>query len=60
MKLELDVATLPPIPLRYYRGWTVEFNPKTETFQSPILSLFGFLSSRDLEIAMDNAIKRRG
>lgn len=60
MKLEIDVTTLPPIPLRYYKGWTIAFNPKTETFQSDLLCLHGFLSVKDLEKAMDHAIERRG
>lgn len=60
MKLEIDVETLPSIPLRYYKGWTVAFNPKTETFESPLLCCYGFPSIKELENAMDHAIKRRG
>ena len=59
MKLEIEVADLPAIPLRYYRGWTMEFNPKKETFQCPFLSLFGVPSVAELEKEMDKAIERR-
>lgn len=48
------------IPLRYYKGWDIVFTVKTETFSSPILSLYGFLSAKDLEAAMDFAIAKRG
>ena len=47
------------VPLRYYRGWRIEFSVKTERFDSPILCLFGFSSVADLEKAMDYAIDQR-
>jgi len=59
MKIEIDVATLPAIPLRYYRGWQIEFNIKTESFQCPMFCLFGFSNARDLELAVDKAIETR-
>lgn len=48
------------LPLRYYKGWDIEFVAATETFQSPLLCLYGFQSSKDLEKAMDFAIAKRG
>jgi hypothetical protein len=59
MELKIDIATIPVLPLRYYKGWNVEFNVKTETFQSPILCLFGFSNVKDLELAIDNTVKLR-
>ena len=47
------------VPLRYYRGWRIEFSVKTERFDSPILCLFGFSSVADLEKAMDYALAMR-
>ena len=47
------------VPLRYYKGWRIEFSVKTERFDSPILCLFGFSSVADLEKAMDYALARR-
>lgn len=58
MKLEIDTADL-TIPLRYYKGWTIEFSTKTEKFNSPILCLFGFSSVCDLEKAIDYALEQR-
>ena len=59
MKIELEVCDLPPIPLRCYRGWTIEFNAAREHFQCPFLCLFDFDSVKELEKAADLAIKRR-
>ena len=59
LTLNIDTRNL-EIPLRYYKGWTVVFSTSTETFSSPILCLFGFLSAKDLETAMDFAIQKRG
>lgn len=59
MKFEIDVLALPPLPLRYYKGWSIVFDIRTETFQSPLLCLFNFSSVRDLETAMDFAILQR-
>ena len=47
------------IPLRYYKGWRIEFSVKTERFDSPILGLFGFNSVVDLENAMDYVLAIR-
>jgi hypothetical protein len=47
------------VPLRYYRGWRIEFSVKTERFDSPILGLIGFSSVADLEKAMDYALAMR-
>ena len=47
------------IPLRYYKGWRIEFSVKTERFDSPILGLIGFSSVADLEKAMDYALAMR-
>jgi len=60
MKLEIAVETLTTIPLRYYRGWSLEFNVKTETFQCPLFCLYGFTAIKDLEIAVDYSLKLRG
>lgn len=57
-KFELDVSDW-VIPLRYYNGWNIEFVTKTETFQSPVLNLFGFNSVKDLEKAIDYAVLKR-
>ena len=59
MKLQIDVATLAAIPLRYYRGWTIEFNVQTESFQCPLFCLFGFSNVKDLELAMNKEIETR-
>ena len=48
------------IPLRYYRGWTVMFRVHDESFNSPLLSLYGFSSGKDLEKAMDYVLEMRG
>jgi hypothetical protein len=48
------------IPLRYYKGWTIIFKVKDESFNCPMLQLFGFSSGKDLEKAMDFAILKRG
>lgn len=58
MKMEIDTADL-TIPLRYYKGWNIEFTTKTERFNSPILGLFGFSSVIDLEKAIDYALEKR-
>ena len=47
------------IPLRYYRGWTVVFVVRTESFSCPILCLYGFSNTKDLEKAIDRAIEYR-
>ncbi len=47
------------VPLRYYKGWRIEFSVKTERFDSPVLGLFGFNSVVDLENAMDYALAIR-
>ena len=47
------------VPLRYYRGWRIEFSVKTERFDSPVLGLIGFSSVADLEKAMDYALAMR-
>ncbi len=47
------------VPLRYYKGWRIEFSVKTERFDSPILGLFGFSSVIDLEKAIDYALEMR-
>ncbi len=59
MNIEIDAQTLPPIKLRYYKGWTIEFNIKTESFQCPLLNLFNFSCVRDLENAADIQIQNR-
>ena len=58
-RLEIDVQTLPAIPLRYYNGWNVEFNIEDESFQSPILGLSGFSCVGDLERGIDRVIEAR-
>ena len=58
MKMLIDTADL-TIPLRYYKGWNIEFTTKTERFNSPILGLFGFSSVIDLEKAIDYALEKR-
>ena len=58
MNMLIDTADL-TIPLRYYRGWNIEFTTKTERFNSPILCLFGFSSVADLEKAIDYALEMR-
>jgi len=58
--IQITVENLPSvIPLRYYRGWNISFNIKTETFQSEILCLFGFTNPNDLERAIDIQILNR-
>jgi len=47
------------VPLRYYKGWNIEFSTKTEKFNCPILCLFGFNSVADLEKAIDFALVMR-
>jgi hypothetical protein len=59
MKMLIDTTDL-TIPLRYYKGWNIEFTTKTERFNSPILGLFGFSSVADLEKAMDYALATQG
>jgi len=56
--LEIDTSDL-VIPLRYYKGWTIDFRTKTETFNCDILCLYGFSNSKDLEKAIDFAISKR-
>lgn len=56
--MEIDTASL-TIPLRYYRGWTIEFTTATEKFNSPLLSLFGFVSVVELEKAIDCKLSKR-
>ena len=58
MKMEIDTTSL-TIPLRYYRGWTIEFTTATEKFNSPLLSLFGFVSVVELEKAIDCKLSKR-
>ena len=58
MKMLIDTTDL-TIPLRYYKGWNIEFTTKTERFNSPILGLFGFSSVIDLEKAIDYALEKR-
>jgi hypothetical protein len=58
MKMEINTEDL-VVPLRYYKGWRIEFSVKTERFDSPILCLFGFSSVADLEKAMDYALAMR-
>lgn len=57
--MEIDTADL-EIPLRYYRGWNIVFYTRNESFNCPILCLFGFSNAKDLEKAIDYAILRRG
>lgn len=56
--MQIDTSDL-TIPLRYYKGWNIEFTTKTERFNSPVLGLFGFSSVFDLEIAIDYALEMR-
>lgn len=58
MKMEIDTSDL-TIPLRYYRGWDIEFTTRTEKFNSPLLCLYGFSSVVDLEKAIDYALEKR-
>ena len=58
MKMEIDTTAL-TIPLRYYRGWTIEFTTATEKFNCPLLSLFGFVSVVELEKAIDCKLSKR-
>lgn len=58
LALKIDTSDL-EIPLRYYQGWDIVFYTKNETFNSPILCLFGFSSAKDLEKAIDYAIIQR-
>ena len=58
MKMEIDTGDL-TIPLRYYKGWDIEFTTRTERFNSPILCLYGFSSVADLEKAIDYALEMR-
>ena len=58
MTMLIETADL-IVPLRYYKGWRIEFSVKTERFDSPILCLFGFSSVADLEKAMDYALSIR-
>lgn len=58
MKIEIECSEM-IIPLRYYKGWIIEFRVKTERFDCPFLSLFGFLSVPDLEKAIDSVLERR-
>ncbi len=50
-KIEVDLPDT--IFLRYYRGWSIQFNTAKERFESPVLCLFGFLTAADLEKAID-------
>jgi len=56
--LKIDTSDL-EIPLRYYKGWNIEFRTKTESFCSPVLCLFGFSNTKDLEKAIDFALEQR-
>jgi hypothetical protein len=47
------------IPLRYHKGWTIQFSIKREKFDCPILCLFNFNSVAELETAIDYALVRR-
>jgi hypothetical protein len=58
MKMEIDTSDL-TIPLRYYKGWEIQFTTRTERFNSPVLCLFGFSSVIDLEKAIDFALLKR-
>jgi hypothetical protein len=58
MKMEIDTSDL-TIPLRYYKGWEIQFTTRTERFNSPVLCLFGFSSVVDLEKAIDFALLKR-
>ncbi len=56
--MEIDTSDL-TIPLRYYKGWEIQFTTRTERFNSPVLCLFGFSSVVDLEKAIDFALLKR-
>lgn len=56
--LQIDTSNL-EIPLRYYRGWDIQFHVKTESFCCPFFSLYRFSSVKDLEKAIDFAIVKR-
>lgn len=56
--LQIDTSNL-EIPLRYYRGWDIQFHVKTESFCCPFFCLYGFSSAKDLEKAIDFAISQR-
>jgi len=56
--MEIDTSDL-TIPLRYYKGWVIQFTTRTEKFNSPVLGLFGFSSIADLEKAIDYALEMR-
>ncbi len=58
--MKITVETTENIFLKYYRGWSVEFNPRTFLFESKILCLFFCPSVKELELAIDAAITRRG
>jgi hypothetical protein len=58
LALKIDTSDL-EIPLRYYKGWTITFRTKTESFCSEILCLYGFSNTKDLEKAIDFAIEKR-
>ena len=58
MKMEIDTTAL-TIPLRYHRVWTIEFTTATEKFNSPLLSLFGFVYVVELEKAIDCKLSKR-
>jgi hypothetical protein len=58
MKMEIETANW-EIPLRYYKGWTINFCVVDESFNCPILCLFGFSNTRDLEKAIDRALQYR-
>lgn len=47
------------IPLRYYRGWTIQFSISREKFDCPMFCLFNFNSVADLEKAIDRSIEMR-
>lgn len=55
----LDLSTL-DIPLRYYRGWGLYFSVATESFNCPLLCLYGFSNVKDLEKAADRSLELRG
>jgi hypothetical protein len=58
MTLQIDTSNL-EIPLRYYKGWTIVFRTSREDFNCPLLCLFGFSNSKDLEKAIDRALEYR-
>jgi len=49
----IDSQVRPDIILRYYKGWPIVFSSKHETFNCPILSLYGYSSSADLQKTVD-------